>query len=39
MDDVESDLRSINIKRRIHALGITEWSYVIREFRDKIEEP
>jgi hypothetical protein len=39
MDDVESDHRSIGIKRRINALGRTEWSYVIRETRDKLEEP
>ena len=28
MDDVESDLRSISIKKRINALGRTEWPCV-----------
>ena len=39
MDDDESDLRIISIKRRINALGRTEWPYVLREVRDKLEEP
>jgi hypothetical protein len=39
MDDVESDLRSISITRRINAMGRTEWPYVMRTVKDKLEEP
>jgi hypothetical protein len=39
MDDVESDLRSISITKRINAMGRTEWPYVMREVRDNLEEP
>jgi len=39
MDDAESDLRSISIERRTNVLGRTEWPYIMREVRDKIEEP
>jgi len=39
MDDVESDLRSIGITRRIKAMGRTEWPYVMRAVKDKLEEP
>jgi hypothetical protein len=39
MDGVETDLRSISIKRRINAVGRTEWPYVMSEVRDKLEKP